>query len=227
MKKTIALMLALLLCAAALAGCAQQTEPTPSAPAQESAAPSGQPSPSGANSIYFLNFKPEIADAYAALAAAYQAETGIKVKVETAASGTYEQTLRSEIAKSEAPTIFQINGPVGYRNWVDYCADLSGSELYAMLSDQSLAIRSGDGVYGIPYVVEGYGIIYNNAILEKYFALDGAVVSSMDEVNNFATFRSLVEDMQAKKNQLGIGGVFASTSLSAGNQWRWQTHLAN
>lgn len=179
--------------------------------------------------IYFLNFKPEIAEIYDKIAKDYEAETGVKVKVVTAASGTYEQTLKSEVAKSEAPTIFQINGPVGYQNWTDYCADLKDTKLYSYLSDKSLAVTSGEGVYGIPYVVEGYGIIYNSAIMEKYFALpDKAVnVSSMDEINNFDTLKAVAEDMTAHKQVLGIEGVFASTSLNSGEQWRWQTHLAN
>ena len=33
--------------------------------------------------------------------------------------------------------------------------------------------------------------------------------------------------MQANKDKLGIEGVFASTSMAAGNAWRWETHLAN
>ena len=33
--------------------------------------------------------------------------------------------------------------------------------------------------------------------------------------------------MTAKKDELGIEGVFASTSLLPGEDWRWQTHLAN
>lgn len=179
--------------------------------------------------IYFLNFKPEIAEIYDKIAKDYQAETGVKVKVVTAASGTYEQTLKSEVAKSEAPTIFQINGPVGYQNWTDYCADLKDTKLYSYLSDKSLAVTSGEGVYGIPYVVEGYGIIYNNAIMEKYFALANKAVnvSSMDEINNFDTLKAVAEDMTGHKKELGIEGVFASTSLNSGEQWRWQTHLAN
>ena len=103
-----------------------------------------------AEEIYFLNFKPEIADVYKKIAEDYEAETGVKVKVETAASGTYEQTLKSEIAKKEAPTIFQINGPVGYQSWKDYCLDLKDTELYGHLLDKNLAVTSGEGVYGIP-----------------------------------------------------------------------------
>lgn len=179
--------------------------------------------------IYFLNFKPEIAEVYQKVAADYEAETGVKVNVVTAASGTYETTLKSEIAKADAPTIFQINGPVGFQAWKEYCADLSGTRLYGYLSDKSLAVSEGNGVYGIPYVVEGYGIIYNNAILQKYFTLPDKAVSitTADEIDSFADLKAVVEDMTAKKVSLGIEGVFASTSLNQGEQWRWQTHLAN
>jgi len=182
-----------------------------------------------AGEIYFLNFKPEIASVYEKIAKDYEAETGVKVKVVTAASGTYETTLRTEIAKSEAPTIFQINGPIGYETWKDYSLDLKDTQLYKSLSDPSLAVTSGEGVYGIPYVVEGYGIIYNNAIMSKYLALTDKAVpyTSMEEINNFDKLKAVVEDMTAKKDTLGISGVFASTSLAAGEQWRWQTHLAN
>jgi raffinose/stachyose/melibiose transport system substrate-binding protein len=181
----------------------------------------------GGGEVYYLNFKPEVSEIYAKIADAYKKETGVTLKVVTAASGTYEQTLKSEIAKSDAPVLFQINGPRGYANWMDYCADLKDTELYKHLSDKSLAVTVGDGVYGIPYVVEGYGIIYNNAIMAKYFALAGAKAKSMDEINNFAMLKAVVEDMTAKKDQLGIKGVFSSTSLKPGEDWRWQTHLAN
>ena len=84
----------------------------------------------GKGSVYFLNFKPEAADQWTALAKTYTEKTGVKVKVQTAASNTYEQTLKFELAKSEAPTIFQVNGPVGYQSWKDYTADLSNSTIY-------------------------------------------------------------------------------------------------
>ncbi|MBQ4119723.1 MAG: ABC transporter substrate-binding protein [Clostridia bacterium] len=181
------------------------------------------------NLIYFLNFKPESAKGYEELAKKYEAEKGIAVKVVTAAANTYEQTLKSEIAKTEAPTIFQVNGPIGYDAWKDYCLDIKDSKLYSYLSDKSLAIKDGDGVYAVPYVVEGYGIIYNNAIMDKYFALEGRQksINKVSEIKNFETLKTVVEDMQKHKKALGIEGVFASTSLSSGEDWRWQTHLLN
>lgn len=179
--------------------------------------------------VRYLNFKPEVASIYQELAEAYEKETGVKVIVETAANNSYESTLTSKMATKQAPTLFQINGPRGYANWKNYCADLSKTELYKHLSDKSLAITSGGKVYGIPYVVEGYGIIYNSAITDKYFALPNKATKykSMDEVKNFAALKEVCDDMQKNAASLGIKGVFASTSLKAGEDWRWQTHLAN
>ena len=182
-----------------------------------------------ATTVYFLNFKPEVAEIYETeVAPAFEAANpGYKLKVVTAASGTYEQTFNSEVAKSEPPVIFQVNGPVGLNNQKNTVADLSSTDFYKILGDKSMALKVEDKVAAIPYAVEGYGIIYNNAIMNKYFALDGAKAKSMDDIKNFDTLKAVVEDMQAKKDALGIKGVFASTSMSAGNQWRWQTHTVN
>ena len=180
--------------------------------------------------VRYLNFKPEVADIYQKIAQEYEMETGVKVVVETAANNEYESTLAAKMSTKSAPTLFQINGPKGYSNWKEYCADLSDSELYKHLKDKSLAVTSSDGkVYGIPYVVEGYGIIYNKAICDKYFKLDDKSTDfkSMEDIDSFDKLKSLVEDMQKNKSKLGIDGVFASTSLKSGENWRYQTHLTN
>ena len=146
----------------------------------------------------------------------------------TAASGNYEQTLRTEVGKSDAPTLFQMNGPTGFKTWKDYTADLSDFSLAQDLNEDVTPLTAEDGtVRGIPFAVEGFGIIYNEDITDKYFALPNPAVASMDEVKNFESLKKLAEDMQAKKDELGIDGTFASTSLTSGEDWRWQTHLAN
>ena len=212
-KKFLSIALAAVLSVGVLTGCSS-SDSTSSAGDEK-------------GSVYYLSFKPEQEEQWKAIAKKYTEETGVEVKVVTAASGTYEQTLKSEITKDDAPTLFQINGPVGYQSWKEYCADLKDTELNKHLLNQDLAITDGEGVYGIPYVEEGYGIIYNQAIMDKYFALDGAKVKSTDEINSFAKLKEVAEDMQSKKDDLGIDGVFASTSLTPGEDWRWQTHLAN
>ncbi|MDK2982058.1 MAG: maltose transport system substrate-binding protein [Chloroflexota bacterium] len=228
-KKLFLLLSVLLIAAISITACSTASTAAPAdSGAQAPAADTGSDTTmASGGEVYYLNFKPEVSEIYDQIAKAYKDETGVTLKVVTAAAGTYEQTLKSEIAKSDAPVLFQINGPRGYANWADYCADLKDTELYQHLSDKSLAVTVDGGVYGIPYVVEGYGIIYNNAIMDQYFAMDGAKAASMDEINNFATLQAVVEDMTAKKDALGIKGVFSSTSLKPGEDWRWQTHLAN
>lgn len=212
--KITALLSACIIAAVPLSGCSGQN---------------GSGADSKAVTVRYLNFKPESAALYEEIAKAYKDETGVNVVVETAANNEYESTLTAKMATSEAPTIFQINGPRGYANWSDYCADLSNTEIYSHLTDKSLAISTDEGVWGIPYVVEGYGIIYNNAIMEKYFNLKNRAtdIRSADEIKNFQTLSAVVKDMQKHKSELGINGVFASTSLKKGEDWRWQTHLAN
>ena len=218
-KKVVSLMLVLSMAAAMFAGCGSSGKDSSKDEAKKD---------DSKGSVYYLNFKPEVDKQWQKIAKAYTEKTGVEVKVVTAASNQYETTLKSEIAGSNAPTLFQINGPIGYESWKDYCLDLTDTDLYKNLTDQSLAVKGEDGkAYGIPYTVETYGIIYNNAIMEKYFALDGAVVKSMDEINSYDKLKEVVEDMTAKKKDLGIDGVFASTSLKPGEDWRWQTHLAN
>ena len=177
--------------------------------------------------VYYLNFKPEAADQWAALAKEYTKEKGVDVKVQTAASGTYEQTLKSEIAKTEAPTLFQVNGPVGYQNWKKYTADMSNTDVYKELTNQDVALKDGDKVVGVPYVMETYGLIYNKDILNKYFALDGAKATSMDEIDNFDTLKAVADDIQARKDELGIKGAFTSAGFDSSSDWRFKTHLAN
>ena len=64
---------------------------TEEAPAEEAAADDTASAEGG--SVYYLNFKPEVDEAWQQIAADYTAATGVEVKVVTAASGTYEEVL--------------------------------------------------------------------------------------------------------------------------------------
>ena len=178
-------------------------------------------------SVYYLNFKPEQAEQWEALAKTYTDQTGVEVNVLTAASGTYESTLKSEMAKDEAPTLFQVNGPVGLATWKDYCLDLKDSEIYSHIKSDDFALKEDDSVYGIAYVIETYGIIYNKALLSDYCALDGAVISDASEIASFDTLKAVADDIQARKDELGVEGAFTSAGMDSSSDWRFKTHLAN
>ena len=196
MKKIIALALALVLCMAlATAACAEA-------------------------SVYYLNFKPEQDAQWQELAKIYTEKTGVPVTVVTAASGEYETTLMSEIEKTDAPTLFQVNGPVGLANWTDYCYDLAGTDLVKHLTSDAFALKEGDAVKGVAYVVETYGIIANTKLLEKA----GYTVA---DITNFETLKKVADDIQARKDELGLDGAFTSAGMDGSSDWRFKTHLAN
>lgn len=220
-KKLFALALTAAMSVSMLAGCAPATSGTTSAPPASNPPASNPPAgtPAAAGSVYYLNFKPEQDQQWQDLAQAYTAETGVPVQVVTAASGQYETTLMAEMGKTDAPTLFQVNGPVGLNNWKDYCYDLSGSKLYGELKSDDFALKDGDAVLGIAYVIETYGIIYNKALLEK-------AGYTQADITNFASLKQVADDIQARKAELGFS-AFTSAGMDGSSDWRFKTHLAN
>ena len=180
--------------------------------------------------IRWLNYKPEIADQMKDVMAAYKEETGIDIEIETAASNQYEPTLTARMDSSEAPTIFVVDGINMLNTWKDYIKDLSGTDLYSYVTDDAYTMNDGNGtIYGISYALEGWGIIVNKAITDAYFASPNKTTeyTSLDDLYTFDALKAVVEDMTAMKDELGIDGVFGSTSLKSGDDWRYQTHLMN
>ena len=221
MKKLIALLLAMVMVLGLVACGASEPAPETQAPvadAPETQAPV-EDEPAAAGSVYYLNFKPEQDEAWQNLAAAYTAETGVPVTVLTAASGTYEETLMAEMGKTEAPTLFQVNGPVGLANWKDYCYDLSGSEIYGHLTNEGFALTEDGAVYGIAYVIESYGIIVNKALLAE-------AGYAVEDINSFETLKTVAEDITARSAELGFA-AFSSAGMDSSSDWRFKTHLAN
>ena len=232
-KKLLSVALCVAMAASTLVGCGSDKDDkkeTTTAPAGEetTTGEDGKTDAPTDGSVYFFNFKPEISKPYEELMKAFQEETGVKAKVVTAAENQYESNLKVEMAKSEAPTLFTVNGPVGYNTWKDYCADMSGTDFDKLLTDKDSVVKSGDGVYGIPLVMETYGIICNKTIFGKYFPLSGIAdtgCTSIEDINSFAKLKAVAEDMQAHKADLGIKGAFSQTALNSSNNWRITNHL--
>ena len=59
-------------------------------------------------SVYFLNFKSELSSEWEEVAGTFTKETGIDMKVVTAGSGTYEQTLTVRLDIRHGKTIVLI-----------------------------------------------------------------------------------------------------------------------
>ena len=211
MKKFLALILALVM-TLSLAACGGNG-------GSNDAQGEGDGDSAAAGKVFYLNFKPEQDEAWQNLAKAYTEETGVPVTVVTAASGTYEETLMADMAKSDAPTLFQVNGPVGLANWKDYCYDLSGSAVYGELTSDDFALKEDSTVYGIAYVIESYGLIVNKTLLEK-------AGYTIDNIQSFADLKKVAEDITARKDELGFA-AFTSAGMDSSSDWRFKTHLAN
>ena len=218
MKKIIALVLCLVM-VFALCACGESNTAT-TAPAADTATEAPAEEPAAAGSVYYLNFKPESDEAWQALAETYTKQTGVPVTVVTAASGTYEQTLTSEMDKSEAPTMFQVGNPGAVATWGEYCLDLSGTDVYNEMTTHAFDQVGDDGfTYSIGYCYECYGIIANKALLEQ-------AGHSIDEIKDFESLKAVADDIHARAGELGFD-AFSSAGLDSSSSWRFSGHLAN
>ncbi len=207
-KGLIALGLAAVMTASALTGCGGASDKKESDSKKEAK-----------GTVYYLNFKPEADAQWQELADIYTEKTGVKVNVVTAAANQYETTLKSEMGKSEAPTLFQVNGPVGLASWKDYCYDLKDSEIAKQITSDDFLLKDGDAVDGIGYAIESYGIIYNKNLLKK-------AGYTQDDIKNFADLKKVAEDITKRSKDLGFS-AFTSAGMDGSSDWRFKTHLAN
>jgi len=216
MKKISALLLALSLCVGMLAGCGGNDEPapapTPDAPQTEQSAEAG--------SVYYLNFKPEFDEALKGLAADYTAETGVEVKVVTAASGTYSDTLTAEMAKSEAPTIFNIGNMSGLKDWDEYALDLKDTALAGELNTDGFNLYNEAGeLKAMGHCFESFGIIVNVDLLNE-------AGYELADIKDFASLKACADDIHARSAELGFD-AFTAAGLDGSSSWRFSGHLVN
>ena len=206
LKKVLALTMVATMAVGAFVGCGNSKD-------------GGDSAKSDSGKVYYLNFKPEADDAWQALAKEYTKETGVDVTVVTAASNKYEETLMAEMSKSEAPTLFHVNGPVGLKNWKDYAMDLSDTDVYKNLNGDEYALKDGDEVKGIAMAVETYGIIINTKLLKE-------AGYTVDDIQSFDDLKKVAEDITARKDELGFA-AFTSAGMDDSSDWRFKTHLSN
>ena len=230
-KKLVSALLCSAMVASMLAGCGSNGGSDNAT--KTSGTEAGTTADAGDGSVYLLNFKPETDEAWQNLAKTYTDQTGVDVTVLTAADGQYNTTLQAEMAKAEAPTIFTVGNSAAAKTWEDYTMDLSDTALYDHLTDKSLALKNGDKVVSVANCYECYGLIYNKTILEGYCGMDGAVVKSVDEINNFDTLKAVADDINSRVDEINdalgtnLTEAFASAGLDDGSSWRFSGHLAN
>ena len=221
MKKILAMLLALCMIFALCACGSSATPAATEAPAADAATEApAEEAPAAEGSVYYLNFKPESDEAWQALAKTYTEQTGVPVKIVTAASGTYQETLTAEMDKSEAPTMFQVGNQGAVDTWGEYCYDLTNTDVWNEMTTHAFDMVGDDGfTYSIGYCYECFGIIVNKALLEQ-------AGHSIDEITNFESLKAVADDIHARASELGFD-AFSSAGLDGSSSWRFSGHLAN
>ena len=216
MKKLFALLLALAM-VLSLAACGGEEAPATEAPKTD--APADAPAVEG-GSVYYLNFKPEADAAWQKLAAEYTAQTGVSVKVVTAASGTYSDTLTAEIAKDEPVTMYNVGNAQAVVEWADYTLDLNGTAFAGELATDAFNLYDEAGALkAAGYCYESFGIIVNVDLLET-------AGYTLADITNFESLKTIAEDIHARAAELGFD-AFSAAGLEGSSSWRFSGHLAN
>ena len=172
--------------------------------------------------VYYLNKKAEEQSTWVKLGKAFEKETGIPVQIQTGGTD-YDATLRSELSKKAAPTMFQADGPSFQSSFKKYAKDLSNSDIYKQLDKnyKNRVLTNDEGKpIAIPYATESYGIIYNKELLT-------AAGYTQDDIKGFDDLKKVADDIQARKAELGVDGAFTSAGMDGSSDWRFKTHLAN
>ena len=190
-------------------------KPASEQPAPVSETPASEAAPAGVKEITLVSNKIEIDQALKDYAAVYEQQSGVKVTVKSFGGETpYAPALTAMLNSGTEPEIFVFEGTSGY-------ADAKKSGRITDLSDQKwvsdtdVAYKDDGKVVGFPVAIEGWGLGYNKALLEKA-GVDPATM------NNFDGIKAAFEKVDSQKADLGVDAV---VSMAAGSGMTWVTGL--
>lgn len=154
--------------------------------AADSSASEGGSDVQAADKIIIFQSKVEIQDALEDCAEQFTSETGIQVEIWGTTGDDYLQQLKTKLANNQGPTIFNLGGPAEFGQLGDYCTDLTGLDVLGQMPENVLIDSTYDGkTLGVPYTVEGFGIVYNKDLC------DATTLTSTDD------FINLIKEQQA------------------------------
>lgn len=180
MKKSLALLMVLVLMMAMLAGCGTSTKKD--------------------ESVVIYQNKVEIGEQLTAFALLYEAETGVKVSVKTSGGDTpYADNLKAEFQSDRQPDIFVIEGMGGYNTWESKLAPFEGDPWIDLTT---LEFIVDDKIIGFPVAVEAWGMAYNANLLAKA-GIDAATLTSQE------AYKAAFEKIESMKDELGVKSAVA------------------
>lgn len=223
MKKILSIIMATAITAGLLTGCGNAgtevktdeavTEAATEAEAAtetEAAAEEGETMNLVGTEITFLNSKGEIQEAVEAMAAEFEAETGIAVEVQICATGESPYTkVTSAYNSGTAPTMSMLDITDVVSLAEEYGLDLSNEKWVGECESQ--AIKVNDKVYGFPFCIEGRGIIYNKTAIESTLGRE----FDPAEVTGISSLKALCEELRGAGMENPV--VISKEDWSLGN----------
>lgn len=152
-------------------------------------------SSSGKTVIELVQYKPEAVAAFEALEEEFNAtHDDIELQIESPNDAT--TVLKTRFVREDYPDIIGIGGDVNYSDFVDagILADVSDYEGLQSIKPAYVEILENleyvptDGTYGVPYVANAAGVLYNRDMFEEH---GWEIPTTWDE------FITLCEDIQA------------------------------
>lgn len=146
-----------------------------------------------ADKIIIFQSKVEITDQLEACAKAYTDETGVEVEVWGTTGDDYLQQLKIKLGNNQGPTVFSMAPGAESEELKAYLADLSDLSFIGDINDNMANVVDGK-VVGIPYTMEGFGIVYNKSLIDAL------------KVTDYDSFVQMLKDQKAA----GINGFSLS-----------------
>jgi raffinose/stachyose/melibiose transport system substrate-binding protein len=143
----------------------------------------------GTNKIIIFQSKVEITTQLEQAARAYQRETGMEVEVWSTTGDDYFHQLRTRIANQQGPTLFSLGFGSEVNQMANYLEELGDLPFVKDIAEPMLA-KAGGRVVGIPYTVEGFGMVYNKSLINPA------------EVRDYNSFVRMLQDMKGR----GVNG---------------------
>jgi raffinose/stachyose/melibiose transport system substrate-binding protein len=154
-----------------------------------SACSKGSKEKTDGNGIVIFQSKVEITTQLEAAARAYQQESGVPVEVWSTTGDDYFHQLRTRIANNQEPTLFSVGFGTEVNQIANYLDNLGDLPFVKDIAAPMLG-KAGDRIVGIPYTVEGFGLVYNKSLINP------------EAVRDYGSFVRMLQEQKAK----GING---------------------
>lgn len=145
-----------------------------------------------ADKIIVFQSKVEITDQLEELAEAYEEETGVEVEVWGTTGDDYVQQLKTKLANNQGPTVFSLLPGSESDIMINYLEDLGDLSFVDKIAEGMADVKDGKTV-GIPYTMEGFGMVYNKDLIDA------------STVTDYDSFVKMLEDQKANEvNGFGL-----------------------